>query len=384
MSSRDDFKLSSSSTDVFGQTHARFSQTYQGIPVWGAAAITHQGPSAKDLRITTEGLRKGIRLDVTPRLDARSAVTKATQELSPKGGFSVTPKSELIVYPQTRLVNRYPGKPVAQQNAADFDTEVVAYRLAYHVHTELENAKDGVKHTDFIIDAQSGDVLKKWSSLQTAAARGLGRSQYSGDVPLDVFQNAQGLFELRDVTRAGGEGIRTYDVNHAEVQNGVIPTLTLYTDADNVWGDGQNYLVGANNTLSANGQTAAVDAHHGLLSTWDFFKRIFGRDGVDGFGSPTYNRVHASNLYDNAFWSDGCFCMSYGDGSFPAANGMKSMAVLDVTGHEMTHGVTSHTAGLIYDGESGGLNEANSDIFGTLTEFWVANGRGGVIGDTGG
>ncbi len=384
LGSRDDFQLSSSSTDSFGQTHARFAQTYQGVPVWGAMAITHQGLSAGDLRITTDGLRKGIRLDVTPTLDAKAAVTKATQELAPKGEFGAAPKSELIVYPQTRLVNRYPGKPVAQQNAADFDTEVVGYRLAYHVHTELENAKDGVKHTDFIIDAQSGDVLKKWNSLQTAAAKGLGHSQYSGDVSLDVFQNAQGLFELRDVTRAGGEGIRTYDVNHAAVQNGVIPTLTLYTDEDNVWGDGQNYIVGANNTLSANGQTAAVNAHYGLLATWDFYKKIFGRDGVDGVGSPTYNRVHASNLYDNAFWSDGCFCMSYGDGSYPAAGGFMSMGVLDVTGHEMTHGVTSHTAGLIYEGESGGLNEANSDIFGTLTEFWVANGRGSTIGDTGG
>lgn len=384
LGSRDDFQLSSSSTDPFGQTHARFAQTYQGVPVWGAMAITHQGLSAGDLRITTDGLRKGIRLDVTPALDAKSAVTKATQELAPKGKFGVTPSSKLIVYPQTRLVNRYPGKPVAQQNAADFDTEVVGYRLAYHVHTELENAKDGVKHTDFIIDANSGDVLKEWNSLQTAAAKGLGHSQYSGDVPLDVFQNAQGLFELRDVTRAGGEGLRTYDVNHADVQNGVTPTLTLYTDADNRWGDGQNYIVGANNTLSTNGQTAAVDAHHGLLATWDFYKKIFGRDGVDGFGSPTYNRVHASNLYDNAFWSDGCFCMSYGDGSYPAAGGFRSMGALDVTGHEMTHGVTSHTAGLIYAGESGGLNEATSDIFGTLTEFWVANGRGNAIGDTGG
>ncbi len=384
LGSRDDFTLSSSSTDSFGQTHARFAQTYQGVPVWGAMAITHQGVSAGDISITSDGLRKGIRLDVTPTLDAKSALTKATQELAPKGEFAVTPDSELIVYPQTRLVNRYPGKPVAKQNAADFTTEVVGYKLAYHVHTELENPKDGVKHTDFIVDAHSGEVLKKWNSLQTAAAKGLGHSQYSGDVQLDVFQNAQGAFELRDVTRTGGEGIRTYDVNHANVQSGVIPTLTLYTDPDNVWGDGQNYIVGANNTLSANGQTAAVNAHYGLLATWDFYKKIFGRDGVDGLGSPTYNRVHASNLYDNAFWSDGCFCMSYGDGSYPAAGGFKSMGVLDVTGHEMSHGVTSHTAGLIYEGESGGLNESNSDIFGTMTEFWVANGRGSTIGDTGG
>lgn len=167
LGSRDDFQLSSSSTDAFGQTHARFEQTYQGVPVWGAMAITHQGVSAGDIRITTEGLRKNIRLGVTPALDAKSAAAKATQELAPKGELAVTPKSELIVYPQTRLVNRYPGKPVAEQNAADFDTQVVAYRLAYHVHTELENAKDGVKHTDFIVDANSA----RFSSSGTRSRR---------------------------------------------------------------------------------------------------------------------------------------------------------------------------------------------------------------------
>ncbi|MYW14158.1 M4 family peptidase, partial [Streptomyces sp. SID2955] len=70
------------------------------------------------------------------------------------------------------------------------------------------------------------------------------------------------------------------------------------------------------------------------------------------------------------FWDDSCFCMTYGDGT----GNTHALTSLDVAGHEMTHGVTSNTAGLEYSDESGGLNEATSDIFGTAgVEFYANN-----------
>lgn len=71
--------------------------------------------------------------------------------------------------------------------------------------------------------------------------------------------------------------------------------------------------------------------------------------------------MHYGTRYNNAFWDDGCFCMTYGDGDGTAFGPLVS---LDVAGHEMSHGVTSKTAALTYSGEPGGLNEATSDIFG--------------------
>ena len=106
---------------------------------------------------------------------------------------------------------------------------------------------------------------------------------------------------------------------------------------------------------------------------------MHGRNGIDGAGKATYNRVHYSSNYDNAFWSDGCFCMTYGDG-----RSFSVLTSLDVAGHEMTHGVTSRTANLTYSGESGGLNEAMSDIHGTMVEFYARGGGGATIGNTGG
>src|SRR5262249_25511636 len=116
--------------------------------------------------------------------------------------------------------------------------------------------------------------------------------------------------------------------------------------------------------------------------TFDYYNGVHMRNGIDGAGKATSNRVHYSTSYDNAFWDDTCFCMTYGDGSM-----FKVLTSLDVAGHEMTHGVTASTAKLVYSGEWGGLNEPMSDITASLRESSVRGpgmGSGGTIGDTGG
>ncbi len=95
---------------------------------------------------------------------------------------------------------------------------------------------------------------------------------------------------------------------------------------------------------------------------------MHGRNGIFGTGAGSFNRVHYGSGYVNAFW-DGTK-MTYGDGDGVEFGPLVS---LDVAGHEMTHGVTEHTANLTYSGESGGLNESTSDIFGTMVEFYANN-----------
>ncbi|EPX57522.1 hypothetical protein D187_009796 [Cystobacter fuscus DSM 2262] len=383
LSGRDEFRMSSVQTDSFGLTHTRFQQLHEGIPVWGAVAITHLDPSGRGLTVTKEGVRPHIRVSTRPVVDAASAAALALLEVRPLGLPTKQPGTQLVIYPEVKRVGPPVGKRRLRLNAEDIQEEVVGYRLAWHVHTVLDNTQDGVKQTDFLLDARTGRVLKRWNSLQTASAVGTGRSQYSGDVKLDVFQKADGSYELRDTTRTYGEGLRTYDVNHADIYNGEKPSPVLYQDKDNLWGDGQNFDPSAD-TLSENGQTAAVDAHFGLQATWDYYQKIHNRFGIDNAGTPTFNYVHVGAGMDNAFWDGDCFCMNYGDGTYPEPYGFKSVVSLDVAGHELSHGVMSQTAALIYSGEPGGLNEANSDIFGTMTEFWVRGGQGDTIGDTGG
>ena len=94
-------------------------------------------------------------------------------------------------------------------------------------------------------------------------------------------------------------------------------------------------------------------------------RHVHGRAGIWNNGAGARSRVHYGNAYVNAFW-DGTQ-MTYGDG----AGNTHPLTSLDVAGHEMSHGVTANTAGLNYRGESGGLNEATSDIFGTAVEFYA-------------
>ena len=112
-----------------------------------------------------------------------------------------------------------------------------------------------------------------------------------------------------------------------------------------------------------------MDAHYGAATTWDYYKNVHKRDGIGGDGKAATSRVHYGDNYVNAFWEDSCFCMTYGDGEGNKA----PLTAIDVAAHEMTHGVTSKTAGLEYSGESGGLNEATSDIFGSAVEFSAKN-----------
>jgi Zn-dependent metalloprotease len=244
--------------------------------------------------------------------------------------------------------------------------------LAYRIRLRLENGAPETAHMDYLVDAHTGALLRKWSSLRTGkAATGQGNSQYSGVVALNTTATAEG-FELRDWTR-GRTGNVVLNLDHKRGDT----DGTIYTSTTNTWGDGQNYAGDA--TTTPNGETAAVDAAFGIQSTWDYYAKVFGRKGIDGKGTAVTARVHYADNYDNAFWSDGCFCITFGDGSH-----FKSLETLDVVGHEISHGVCASTANLEYFGESGGLNEANSDIQGTLIEFYARGGAGDRIGDWGG
>ncbi|MFF3392953.1 M4 family metallopeptidase [Streptomyces sp. NPDC002669] len=216
----------------------------------------------------------------------------------------------------------------------------------------LETVKKGVQkdgtpsRMHIITDANTGKELRRFEAIET----GVGHSQYSGDVDLTTTESGSG-FELTDGERGGH---KTYDLNQGESGTG-----DLVTDDDDTWGDG----------TGGDRQTAAVDAAYGAAKTWDFYKSAFGREGIAGDGKAAYSRVHYGDAYVNAFWDDSCFCMTYGDG----ADNKSALTAIDVAGHEMSHGLTASTANLDYFGESGGLNEATSDILGTSVEFSADN-----------
>ncbi|GBF89960.1 peptidase [Raphidocelis subcapitata] len=189
----------------------------------------------------------------------------------------------------------------------------------------------------------------QWMSL------GRGHSLYSGEVPLNTAQAESkangGPYQLTDLIH----NTETYDMrNKDDTYDGTIETLLR--DKDNQWGDGS----------PKDRQSAAVDAHYGASTTLTYYKEVHGRNGVDGRGATMRSRVHLSKAYDNAYWNDNR--MTYGDGSrsprelSSSCKGFPPMVTLDIAAHEMAHGVTEYTSGLVYEHSSGGINEALSDI----------------------
>lgn len=114
---------------------------------------------------------------------------------------------------------------------------------------------------------------------------------------------------------------------------------------------------------------AVNEAYDGAGATYDLYEQIFERNSIDDRGLRLDSTVHYGNRYDNAFWNGSQ--MVYGDGDGELFN--RFTISVDVIGHELTHGVTQYEAGLVYQGESGALNESMSDVFGILVKQRVLN-----------
>ncbi|CAB3809594.1 Protease PrtS [Paraburkholderia ultramafica] len=104
------------------------------------------------------------------------------------------------------------------------------------------------------------------------------------------------------------------------------------------------------------------EAYDGLGATFEFYLEIYHRNSIDNAGMPLLGTVHYGNNYDNAFWNSQQMVFGGGDGTLFN----RFTIALDVIGHELTHGVTEHTAQLAYSGQPGALNESVSDVFGSL------------------
>ncbi|WP_225640612.1 M4 family metallopeptidase [Streptomyces werraensis] len=313
--------------DVDGTVHTRYERTYGGLPVLGGDLVVHE--PADGARTVTKAVRTTVKVaSVTPKVAAGKAETQALAAAEKAG----SERTEADSAPR-KVIWAAEGTPV----------------LAYETVVGGLQEDGTPNELHVITDATTGEKLHEWQAVHT----GTGRSLYSGTVTLGTYKSGS-AYQLYDTSRGGH---KTYNL-----ARGTSGTGTLFTDADDTWGTGTA-------SSSSSDQTAAVDAAYGAQITWDFYKNTFGRSGIRNDGKAAYSRVHYGSNYVNAFWQDSCFCMTYGDGS----GNTHPLTSLDVAGHEMSHGVTSVTAGLRYSGESGGLNEATSDIFGAGAEFYANN-----------
>ena len=203
------------------------------------------------------------------------------------------------------------------------------------------------------VDAHTGEILFDLSLIRFDNAVGTAHTQYSGIREINTFNNGT-QYILQDNTR--GNGIKTFNC-----QNGTsYGSAVNFFDDDNIW-----------NNVNPQKDQYATDAHFATMSTYDYYLNVHNRNSINNNGFALLSYVHFNLIQYgygnnvNAFW-DGQR-MTYGDGDASHT----PLTTIDICGHEITHGVTEFTADLTYAYESGALNEAYSDIFGTSIEFYA-------------
>ena len=343
-----------------GHVHQRLAQFHRGVRVLGGG-VSFQSRNGMGHSLFGQ-VYPDISIEVEPSLSVADA------------GAIVTPTADrgTVLSPPELIVRADQGGD--------------AHRLVYQVHTFGMN---GLVVTE--VDALTGEVLSARSALRTqelasfcpdcSVGEGLGvkgdRKKLSVRSTGDQFRADDGLRPSR---------ISTYDMRgdwalalDVLVGQGRLTNADLASDTDNVWEDG-----------------ASVDAHVGAGWTLDYLHARFGRKGLDDRNGPIVAMVHPVHRADlflvpteiaNLFHLNAFYCGQCGpDGIIVLGEGLPSgqtlggtgqtldffAAGLDIIAHELGHAITDFSSRLIYEGESGALNEAFSDLIGAGTEFFMA------------
>lgn len=323
-------------SDELGFTHSRYQLNYNNIPVHNTQVIVHsQNGKIVSLSGTLNNIEKPVN---SVSISESKALQIALQKVNAKKykwedkateaqlrkslnnpNFSYYPKAEAIVY--------------VKENKSYY-----AYKLPIYADIPLYGA-------NVIVDAQSGAILVEEQLIHTADVPATATTKYSGVQSFTVDNVSAGLYRLRETGR--GLGIETYDLNTATS----IGSAVDYTNTSTAW----------TNTTTID--QIGTDAHWGAEMTYDYYMNVHSRNSIDNAGFKLISYADYGVGYQNAFWN-GSY-MTYGSG------GAGGFVGLDICGHEITHGLTGMTAGLIYQNESGALNESYSDIFGQSIEWFA-------------
>jgi pseudolysin/vibriolysin len=328
--------------DADGTRHYRYQQTFRGIPVFGENVIVSERNGA-------------VRNLFGRRVDGLASEI-------PAGKVKYSRSQALTIAKHAGL-----GALVTAMQVRNEKSDLMIYvddagraHKAYVVSFFADSSSAGVAPTRpfVIVDANNGKVLKKWEGLTHAdIGTGPGGNQKTGQYEW----GSGGRYGYLDVTQSGS----TCTMNNAKVKsvnlNGGTSGTTAYS-----------YTCPRNTYKQINGGYSPInDAHYfgGVIT--DMYPAY---TGYNALSFQLVMRVHYSRNYENAFW-DGS-TMSFGDG----ASTFYPLVSADVAGHEVSHGFTEQHSNLTYSGQSGGMNEAFSDMGGEATEYYWKGSNDFLVG----
>ena len=353
------FKSVYANVDRMNQKHEKFQQYYKGIKIEYGTVITHSKEGS--VRMVNGELYNANNLPITPKINAAEGLLAALvsiqansylweNELQAKLMEYTKPTGELVLFP-----NASDGKVCLAYKYDIYATNPISRQIVYvDANTKaVLFSNQIIKHATSLITKAESKQRKKILEEKIILTQGTADTRYSGTKNIETTFNADNSnYTLRDQTR--GSGIFTFNCqNNTAFQN------VDFTDDDNNWSN-----LEYDNAAKDNG---ALDAHWGAETTYDFWLNVFGRNSFDNNGAIIRSYVHFGTNYNNASWNG--FAMSYGDGS-----SFDILTSIDVCGHEIGHAVCTYTADLVYQNESGAMNEGFSDIWGACIEHYGRTG----------
>ncbi|TQD40628.1 M4 family metallopeptidase [Haloflavibacter putidus] len=341
LSSANSFEKIVKQTDHLGYIHEKYQQYYNGIKVEFGSSVLHSKngrlASISNNVFPINNLKTDLGLSKEDALESAINFVKAEEylwenEKEALAGNYVKPEGELVVFPKI-------------ENLSERDH--IAYKFDIYASKPLYRA-------DIYVDAVTGEVILENVRIHHAnEAMVHGNSLYNGDVNIKAT-NHHGGYQLSQMFN--GNGIQTFDMENCSNYSNAVEVIS-------------NSPIFVNNPI-------AVQAHWGAEQAYNYFYQEHSRDSYDNKGGIIKSYVSYKHNFVNAFW-DGSR-MTYGDGD---GKSYGPLVALDIVAHEISHGITEHTAGLIYSYEAGALNESFSDIFGEAIEQFATGNNNWLIGD---
>ncbi len=320
-----ELQLSQVLTDQSGNLHLRYQQMFKGIKCWGKQIDLHLSKDNAVYLLQGRYAPTPLQLAVDPAILPAEANHQVLQDIG---------------NPQVRII----------------DTELVVYSMNHQADLlvyKIDVSWGLQNRWSYFIDALTGDIVHRLSTLNTAGAvvsqtadDALGNQQQ-----FSAWQAADGRYYMVDPDTP------RRDDHPNPVADGPSPMGDLFIlDAQN--GEGDQLMMIEKNT-DFGWDPAAVSAMVNTRVVYDYYLDTFGRKSLDDNDKNLLVAIHFKENYNNAFWN-GSF-MVYGDGDGKTFSSLTKCQ--DVAAHEMTHGVIENTANLIYQNQSGALNESMADVF---------------------
>ncbi|WP_196895792.1 M4 family metallopeptidase [Aureivirga marina] len=367
--------------DDLGFIHEKYQQYYKGIKVEFATYSAHF--KSGKLNSMNGEMYRIKDLNTSPSISASQAFNNALRHIGatnylweyPQSAKAMDnyekPQGELVIIPNYETV----------ENGRDIEDNV---KLAFKFDIYATNP---LSRGDVYVDAHTGEIILYNATIKhagefghtghnhatevatvpnyepmdeapMAVASGTAQTRYSGTQTITTGTSG-GNYILSD----SGRKVYTRDAkNQSTAGYPYVNNYNQFTDNDNNWTTSEH---------SPGKDDGALDAHWGAMKTYDYFQAKHNRNSFDGNGAQIRSYVHVSSNYDNAFWNGSV--MSYGDGSSNGNEGNGYFDILtsiDVAAHEIGHAVCTYTANLVYQRESGAMNEGFSDIWGAAVEVY--------------